>query len=245
MAKSLKGLVKVGVVDCNQNRICAQHQVRGVPAIKALVPGSKHWQDYQGDRSARSIDAWATSLIPNHVTYLSSAADMEGLLGACSGKVKGKAAASWGLCIVLQSDKTAVPALWKALSSVYRGKVAFGFLPSSSSAAAAPGLPPAPSLPAVYSICNGDVAAAELYSGKTKSEPLQRHIGSYVLGKKCSSKIRVDANSDLSKLTMKQLRALLQDKGLPCSGCLEKADYIKALKAGLQQQEGAGARTEL
>ena len=41
--------------------------VKGYPTILAFTPGSKSPQQYQGDRSAAALKAWALSLIPNKV----------------------------------------------------------------------------------------------------------------------------------------------------------------------------------
>jgi hypothetical protein len=72
-----------------------------------------------------------------------------------------------------------------------------------------------------------------LYTGKTKSDTLQRHISAYAAGKKCLSQIVLDAATDLTKLKVPQLKALIASRGIDCSGCFEKADYVGALKASL------------
>ncbi len=42
--------------------------------------------------------------------------------------------------------------------------------------------------------------------------------------------MKVDKNTDYSKLRVKQLKAILADRGVACKGCLEKRDYIKRVK---------------
>ncbi len=59
----------------------------------------------------------------------------------------------------------------------------------------------------------------------------------------------LDASTDLSSLRVVQLKALAASKGVPCSGCAEKADYIAALRGWLdtqqqQQQPGSAGVTE-
>lgn len=114
--------------------------MRGYPTIKALSPGSSTWADYQGDRSAASISSWATSLIGNAAVNIKKEADLNTFLSKCggsggsgsgSGGKKGDAAASWSLCLLLSSDKSSMPSLWKALSVANKGKVAFGFIGAS------------------------------------------------------------------------------------------------------------------
>jgi len=45
-----------------------------------------------------------------------------------------------------------------------------------------------------------------------------------------SPAVKVDKNTDYSKLRVKQLKAILADRGVACKGCLEKRDYIKRVK---------------
>jgi protein disulfide-isomerase A6 len=75
-------------------------------------------------------------------------------------------------------------------------------------------------------------------AGKLKSDPLQRHINSYAAGKKCAGQVVLDSTTDLSKMKVAQLKALVTAKGVDCSGCFEKGDYVSALKGWLEQQAG-------
>lgn len=104
--------------------------VKGYPTIMALSPGSTTWAEYPGDRSAASLSSWATGLIGNAAVNIKKQADLDSFLAKCgssgsSGKSSKKdaAAASWGLCLVLSSDKSSMPSLWKALSQAFKGKV--------------------------------------------------------------------------------------------------------------------------
>jgi protein disulfide-isomerase A6 len=236
----------VGVVNCAEDRLCQEHGVQGVPAIKALAPGDKTWTDYNGQRTAGDISAWATALIPNKVDSLRNKSQLQDFLKRCSGgsKLKSKQNAAWGLCVVLVTDKPGTPSLWKALSAVYAGKVAFGLV-RSKDAEVVDAVGPNPQVPTVVAICNGDLESREALKGKLKSEPLQQQLGSYALGKKCNSKIRVDATTDLKKLSVSQLKAVLQAKGIACTGCFEKSDFIKALQEGLTSQAAGKVNEEL
>jgi protein disulfide-isomerase A6 len=54
VAKALKGVVKVGAVDCDQHKdIAGQFQVRGFPTLKIFT--GKQSTDYQGQRDAKAI----------------------------------------------------------------------------------------------------------------------------------------------------------------------------------------------
>ncbi len=97
----------------------------------ALSPGSTTWAEYQGDRSAASLSNWATGLIGNAAVNIKKSGDLDNFLVKCGGAAassgkgskKDIAAASWGLCLVLSSDKASMPSLWKALSVAFKGKV--------------------------------------------------------------------------------------------------------------------------
>lgn len=79
--------------------------------------------------------------------------------------------------MVLISDKADTPALLKSLSNVYDGKVAFGFVRSNKEALVSKLLPEggsAPKMPALVTICNGDLSMRTLFSGQLKSDPLTK-----------------------------------------------------------------------
>jgi protein disulfide-isomerase A6 len=78
-------------------------------------------------------------------------------------------------------------------------------------------------------------------AGKLKSEPLQRHINAYAAGKKCAAQVVLDSSTNFSKMKVAQLKALVTAKGIDCSACFEKGDYVAALKGWLEQQQGADA----
>ena len=43
--------------------------------------------------------------------------------------------------------------------------------------------------------------------------------------------VKTDANTDYSKMRVKQLRKILGERGVECIGCVEKADFIAKIKA--------------
>merc|ERR1711871_216230 len=48
---------------------------------------------------------------------------------------------------------------------------------------------------------------------------------------------KLDENIDLDKMRVKQLRELMQEFGVDCPNCLEKADMIKRIKATILKDE--------
>jgi len=53
----------------------------------------------------------------------------------------------------------------------------------------------------------------------------------------------LDSSTDLTKMKVAQLKALVTAKSIDCSGCFEKGDYVAALKGWLEQQQGAAGST--
>lgn len=43
--------------------------------------------------------------------------------------------------------------------------------------------------------------------------------------------VKTDANTDYSKMRVKQLRKILGERGVECVGCVEKSDFIAKIKA--------------
>ncbi|KAG7399221.1 hypothetical protein PHYBOEH_009387 [Phytophthora boehmeriae] len=43
--------------------------------------------------------------------------------------------------------------------------------------------------------------------------------------------VKTDANTDYSKMRVKQLRKILAERGVECVGCVEKSDFIAKIKA--------------
>lgn len=49
-------------------------------------------------------------------------------------------------------------------------------------------------------------------------------------GRKCASSVKLDLNTDFSKLRVSQLKEILRTAGEGCTGCVEKDDFVKAVK---------------
>jgi hypothetical protein len=56
-------------------------------------------------------------------------------------------------------------------------------------------------------------------------------------GKKCSSTVKLDASTDFRKLRVAQLKEILRGAGHTCTGCVEKEDFVRAVKNFVLKQE--------
>ena len=248
LATALKGVAVVGAVDCDADKgLCAKYGVQGYPTVKAFVGGRV--VDHAGARSAVALRDWALSLLPNVVSTVEGKDGLARLLARAGGPlVKGAPpprakAATWHAAALLVTDKDAPPPMWKALAGQFAGRVAFGVAlkggrDTTKNVAALKGKP----LPIVAAFCNGDPDPVEVYGGALKASNLESWLFKFANGRKCAAALKLTPTTDLAALRVPQLKAALAERGGRCPECVEKGDYVAALRAVLQQ---GGGRSEL
>jgi len=107
-AKNAKGVVRVGAVNCDEDKkLCSHYRVQGFPTIISLLPDSSDPVTYNGQRSASGFYDHSQSLIPKK--FIVSASSEEQGQAQCD-KNPAKA------CVVLLSEKSAPTPLAKALA---------------------------------------------------------------------------------------------------------------------------------
>ncbi len=76
-------------------------------------------------RSAKALSNWALSLVPSNVAEIDGPSKLQTLLQTCGGgsgaggggaSRSGKGKAKWDACVVMVTNKTETPVLYKALS---------------------------------------------------------------------------------------------------------------------------------
>ncbi|KAF2071466.1 hypothetical protein CYY_007219 [Polysphondylium violaceum] len=125
-AKNLKGLVRVGAVNCDEQankELCSNYQIQGFPTIKyfpsKLVPakakGTFHKvpEDYQKGRTAKDIIDFALSKLPSFVTKVTDEKSVEKFITSTT---TAKA--------LLFTDKPKTSNLYKALSVDFHNDIA-------------------------------------------------------------------------------------------------------------------------
>jgi protein disulfide-isomerase A6 len=96
----------------------------------------------------------------------------------------------------------------------------------------------------LIALCGGDEKATILYTDEFKNSKLTKFLNGFYGGEKCAEAIKLDADTDFTKMRVSQLKQLLQAKGVKCENCLEKGDFVKKLLEVVAG--GAGAeKTEL
>lgn len=56
---------------------------------------------------------------------------------------------------------------------------------------------------------------------------LQTHTSVFLLPPKPRTAMKVDSQTDYSKLRVKELKSILASRGVECTGCIEKPDFVK------------------
>ncbi|PSC75196.1 Helicase sen1 [Micractinium conductrix] len=113
-AEKLQGIVPFVAVDCDReaNRpLCGRFGVQGFPTIKLFTPGASSPVDYQGPREAKPLANAAVGLLTSkHVQRVNDLSDLQALMVATD-KTK----------VVLVTDKTSTPPMFKSLSQRFAG----------------------------------------------------------------------------------------------------------------------------
>jgi protein disulfide-isomerase-like protein len=229
VADALHGVVRVAAVNCDaQQALCQGQNIKGYPTIKALKGGK--WVDYKGDRSAPAMRDWALGLLPNDVvTQVADGKKLDGFL-----KVSARGAgggARWGAGMLLFTPKKVTSALYKSLALRYKGKLAFCEVRGASADHVLAKRFGITKFPALVAVCGGDEKATVPYTDDMKNTKLTKFLNAFYNGKRCAESIVLDDSTDYSKMRVGQLKQLLAAKGGACKDCLEKEDFIRALKA--------------
>lgn len=125
VATSLKGLVNVAAIDCDDEtnkRICGKYDVKGFPTIKMMRPkkdskGRRDFsvEDYNGERSVKAITQYAASIMPSRVQKLNSQT-FEKFMSSNNETVK----------VILFTKKGSTSSTYKALSTSFDDLASFG-----------------------------------------------------------------------------------------------------------------------
>lgn len=125
-ATNLKGLVKLGAIDCDkEQQLCGGFGIKGFPTIKVFRPSGDASkpptpEDYNGPRTAAGIANYATEMMPSYVTSLTKKNHDQFL------------EKNTALSIVLSfTEKDKTSSLYKGLSAEFRDRLAFAEIKKS------------------------------------------------------------------------------------------------------------------
>jgi len=119
IAGSLKGLLKVGAVDCDQEaKLCEKQEITKTPTVK-LLGSSVKTLTTGVELSDTALRAKALAQLPSHVISLRRENHVNQFFELC------KSQTSRG-CILLFTDKYETGPLYKRLSSVFKNQLSLG-----------------------------------------------------------------------------------------------------------------------
>jgi len=239
LAENLRGIIKVGAVNCQIDaQLCQQQGVRAYPTIKLAFQDK--YMEYKGDRSPKQIKKWAYENMPSDkIQNLVRGASVDDFLAGPCKSSRSKA------CVVLLTDKYETSAMYKSIAYQFRNSIAFGEVRGSNvNLASRFGVK---KYPLLVVICNGDEQTVTEFAGEYTSENIAQFLKMYEDGSLCKVAakkkkprgVSITASTDLKSLRISELKGFLDSKGSTCDGCLEKADYIEKVQSLL------GLRTEL
>jgi protein disulfide-isomerase-like protein len=202
-AKHLRGIVRLGAVDCDTHKdLCQQYNIQGFPTIKTFAGGeavktdASSVGDYSGARSAKAIEKHALSMLeekyvsPIHPNIIQS--------WVLENPSKPK--------ILLVTEKDGPPNLYQALSMAFHDRVLFGMTSPMPQLLEQFQVEKAPAIMAIPAVPAGsDEAPAHVYKGPLTFE----HLFAFVMqlagppsrasssGPASAQKIRFIENNDV------------------------------------------------
>lgn len=208
-ATNLKGIAKVGAINCDEEReLAGLYKIQGFPTIK-LFPSERTVKkgvpdktpvDYNGARSAPAIVTFAHNSLPNFVSS-SSASDF---LEKPSDLNK----------VLLFSSKNAVSPLFKGLAIEFKDRLLFAQASSSDPAVSDFGVTEFPALFVINT--NGEKTK---FPGKIKSEEIIKFLTPFA---PASSKAKSSSSSSSAKVEVREL------KFVPDQNTLQSECYAKS-----------------
>jgi protein disulfide-isomerase A6 len=246
VAKALDGLVRVGAVNCEQEKaLCAMYGANSFPTIKMFRGASSVAMNEQESRTAEAITQWALSHLPTAQLTPLSGRRPETLdawvQGPCASLKDGPA------CVAVFHKASGTEPWLQVLSFAQRGRVPMAEAKGAGADALAAQLG-VTSLPAVVALCAGDKMRTHVAPpGVTRGGALHRQpmeewlvgLASACAGVTPRERPALKAGQDYSKLKVGELKALLASRGRSCALCVEKADFVAAV-ADLAAEEAGG-----
>ena len=248
-AKALDGLVRVGAVNCEQEKaLCAMYGANSYPTVKMFRGASSVLLGENEARTAEGITQWALSHLPTAQLTPLSPRRPETLdawvKGPCAAKhAKGGSPA----CVAVFHRSVGTEPWLQAVSFAHRAKVPMAEAKGQGADALAAQLG-ASSLPAVLALCGGDpMRTLPAPAAVTQGGALQRHafeawmgrLEAACVGVKPRERPKLQVGADFAAMKVGQLAALLASRGRSCALCVEKADYVAEV-AKLAAAEAAG-----
>lgn len=117
-AEDWQGVFIVGVVNCDTHyELCESQDIREIPSIKIYPPFPAPIGLYEGEITSKALSAYVAKFIPSNVIELSNE-NFQTFLDDKPSVPK----------VLLFTEKTGIPTLYKALSVAFESKMFFGIV---------------------------------------------------------------------------------------------------------------------
>ncbi|KAG0038250.1 protein disulfide isomerase (PDI) protein [Podila clonocystis] len=226
-AKNLHGIVKLGAIDCDDDKnkpICGQYGIQGFPTIK-VFPSSrtgkssvKYPQDYPGERSGRAIVDHLVKMIPNDIQLVTS--------NPTSGKITNIdefTDAEDSARALLFTKKTTSSNMYKGLATDMRRRMVVAEMRNPNSEILKKYN--IDSLPALVVFPKGEKTHVA-YSGELKREPLSDFLGQYAepaKGSGSSQKAKKEKKTEEAPIPFDPKIHQIEDQAEFKKQCLDKS----------------------
>jgi hypothetical protein len=112
-ADIFRDFLQVGVVNCRQQRsICSGASISTFPAVRWFPADKKESPEvYEGPYTSKELGKWANDKLPNHVTIIEDKHALKKWLDSATGPP-----------VMLFTDKSSTPPMWKALSAEFNNR---------------------------------------------------------------------------------------------------------------------------
>ncbi|KAF9082209.1 protein disulfide isomerase (PDI) protein [Mortierella sp. AD031] len=194
-AKNLKGIAKMGAIDCDDDKnkpLCSQYSIQGFPTIKIFPAnrkgGVKYPKDYQGERTAKAIVDQLVKMLPNDIQLLSANPTSEKIIN-----IDDFAADVSSPRAVLFTKKLTSSNMYKGLATEFKDRMVVAEMRAPSDEILAKYN--IQNLPSLIVFPKGSQESTA-FSGELKHEPISEFLNEHALsGKKGSSSSSGSASS--------------------------------------------------
>jgi len=248
LAGELAGVLKVGAVNCETEKaLCSMNSANSFPLIKIFRGGNSVAMDGTAGRDRDSLWNWAHDQLPSTQLTPLSPRRPETLDAWLAGPCAQPAVVDGGACVLFMHRDAVTQAWLKSLSFFWRGRIPMGEAKGHGVEAMAARLG-VTRIPAAAALCGGDsrrVLEAPAPTDRAKMEAWVAGLGTACASVAPREKPTLAPGTDFGKLKVGELRALLASRGVSCTLCAEKSDFVREVQALAEAEAGAGGGGEL
>ena len=255
LGKDLDGFVRVGAVNCEKEKaFCSTEGVSEYPKLKLRVGGLN--KNYDGEVSYAKVKEWVFENLPSKTESIRKPEQFTNFREKyCEGNGKKS------VCVLYLNNKQSTPN-WLKIASYNVGKargkqVKFADIRAPNNQIAL--MFDVDKIPSLLIFCDGDFKKSMVGSnrewmddGAKPSDWAETWLMDHANQEYCDKKMQqrqivgatIDPTMDFSNMRVAKLKAMLAANNVPCQLCVEKGDFVKALR-DFAIGGGGGGKDEL